>query len=130
MQYARTNDDLWFWFMAVRNHYKILPVDKNLPTPRRVEGTQDADGLSEINDHGSTGFKVDLQCLFEHYPEVDSALRRDYVLNDGTIKFGEMTFTAGNGICVWHPQEQNLILGNLIKLPEKSPFPQKPRSLP
>ena len=388
MQYARTNDDLWFWFMAVRNHYKILPVDKNLPTPRRVEGTQDADGLSEINDHGSTGFKVDLQCLFEHYPEVDSALRRDYVvvceykrcsalsreqrnqsyyaalppehyeanlimwyrrctkqwlnldrpvtyneklqwlklfdatplksrltdkyevrdwiaekigekylipslgvwnsfdeidfdklpkrfvlkathgsgwnvivpdksmlnmeeakqnfdlwmkknfaydpglelqylpipprivaeeylendnrelydykvfcfdgkadsivfvsgrattakyaffdmnwnklpyyckspieereipkppcleklielaetlskgfatvrvdfyiLNDGTIKFGEMTFTAGNGICVWHPQEQNLILGNLIKLPEKSPFPQKPRSL-
>lgn len=52
-----------------------------------------------------------------------------YILNDGTIKFGEMTFTAGNGTNVWHPQEQNLILGNLIKLPEKSPFPQKPRSL-
>ena len=130
MPYARTNDDLWFWFMAVRNHYKILPVDNNLPAPCAVEGTRDADGLSEINDHGSMGFNADLQCLLEHYPEVDSALRRDYVLNDGTIKFGEMTFSSGNGNHPWHPQEQNLILGNLIKLPEKSPFPQEPRSLP
>lgn len=48
-----------------------------------------------------------------------------YVLNDGSIKFGEMTFTSASGNCKWDPPEQNLIYGNLINLPEKSPIPEK-----
>ena len=45
-----------------------------------------------------------------------------YILNDGTIKFGEMTFTSYSGLCKWDPPEINLYLGNLIKLPSKNPF--------
>lgn len=40
-----------------------------------------------------------------------------YILNDGTIKFGEFTFTSFSGICDWRPKETNLMLGNLVVLP-------------
>lgn len=50
-----------------------------------------------------------------------------YILNDGTIKFGEMTFTTFSGICDWNPCEQNCIYGNLIKLPAKSSLPERLR---
>ncbi|MCD7872820.1 MAG: glycosyltransferase [Clostridiales bacterium] len=42
-----------------------------------------------------------------------------YHLNNNIIKFGEMTFTSANGACHWDPPEYNLILGNLMTLPEK-----------
>ena len=48
-----------------------------------------------------------------------------YILNDGSLKFGEMTFTTANGMCKWNPPEQNRIYGNLIKLPSKSPIPKR-----
>lgn len=48
-----------------------------------------------------------------------------YVLNDGSLKFGEMTFTSASGTCKWNPPEQNLIYGNLITLPPRSPIPRK-----
>lgn len=48
-----------------------------------------------------------------------------YVLNDGSIKFGELTFTPTSSTSEWDPPEQDRIYGELIKLPEKSPFPIK-----
>ncbi len=46
-----------------------------------------------------------------------------YVLNNGDIKFGEMTFTPSNGISKWSDENVNIRYGNLITLPEKSPLP-------
>jgi hypothetical protein len=37
-------------------------------------------------------------------------------LNDGTIKFGEMTFTSASGTCGWSPPEYDEILGRLIDI--------------
>lgn len=48
-----------------------------------------------------------------------------YILNDGSLKFGEMTFTSLSGTCRWDPPEQDYIYGDLIKLPPKSPIPEK-----
>ena len=48
-----------------------------------------------------------------------------YIMNDGQIKFGDMTFTSGSGTCVWNPPEQNRIYGEKIHLPEKGPIPQR-----
>lgn len=48
-----------------------------------------------------------------------------YVLNDGSLKFGEMTFSSASGTCAWNPPEQNRIYGDLIKLPPKSPIPER-----
>lgn len=50
-----------------------------------------------------------------------------YVLNDGTIKFGEMTFTPASGKNAWYPPEQDRIYGERIRLPEKKPIPQRER---
>jgi len=48
-----------------------------------------------------------------------------YILNDGDIKFGEMTFTPDSGQLDFYPSKQNLIFGQMIKLPKKSPIPKK-----
>lgn len=42
-----------------------------------------------------------------------------YRLNDGSLKFGEMTFTPGSGACKWNPPEYNKIIGDLIQLPDR-----------
>ena len=41
-----------------------------------------------------------------------------YRLDDGTIYFGEMTFTSASGACKWNKPEINRYLGSLIKLPK------------
>ena len=40
-----------------------------------------------------------------------------YRLDDGSLKFGEITFTSLSGICRWDPKEQDQRFGELIKLP-------------
>ncbi|MDQ5983567.1 MAG: hypothetical protein RUMPE_00591 [Eubacteriales bacterium SKADARSKE-1] len=42
-----------------------------------------------------------------------------YRLNDGTLKFGEITFTSASGSCKFDPPEYNKILGDLIELPKE-----------
>lgn len=52
--------------------------------------------------------------LAEGFPHV----RVDfYRLDDGTIYFGEMTFTSMSGICRWDPPETDQMMGDLLKLP-------------
>ena len=41
-----------------------------------------------------------------------------YRLVDGSLKFGEMTFTTGSGMSKWDPPEYDLLLGEMITLPE------------
>lgn len=41
-----------------------------------------------------------------------------YRLDDGSLKFGEMTFTPASGQCEWNPPEYDLILGQMIVLPK------------
>jgi len=58
--------------------------------------------------------------LAEGFPHV----RVDfYILNDGSIKFGEMTFSTMSGVCKWNPEKINKYFGDLIKLPPKKVFP-------
>jgi len=41
-----------------------------------------------------------------------------YRMDDGTIYFGEMTFTSASGIGKWNKEEANYYLGELFKLPK------------
>ncbi|MDO5546264.1 MAG: ATP-grasp fold amidoligase family protein [Eubacteriales bacterium] len=47
-----------------------------------------------------------------------------YVLNDGSIKFGELTFTSASGACTWSDAAVNRRFGEMITLPIKSPIPE------
>ncbi len=46
-----------------------------------------------------------------------------YILNNDTLKIGEITFTPTSGTAIWYPPEQDLIFGNMINLPSKKPIP-------
>jgi hypothetical protein len=39
-----------------------------------------------------------------------------YQLNDGTIKFGEMTFTPGSGIGKFCPEKYDILLGKKFEV--------------
>ncbi len=46
-----------------------------------------------------------------------------YMLNDGSLKFGEMTFTSANGSARWDPPGQDQVYGELLQLPQESDIP-------
>lgn len=64
---APTNDDIWFWLMAVMNGTKINVVNKNIPTPRTIYSAKNGPCLSTINDHGEKLFFKDLERVLDHY---------------------------------------------------------------
>ena len=43
-----------------------------------------------------------------------------YRLDDGTVYFGEMTFTSASGMCRWNEEKINQYFGRLIQLPSKA----------
>lgn len=59
-----------------------------------------------------------LRELAERLSEGWNYVRVDfYVLDNGDIKFGEMTFTPGSGQYTWNPPEADLFMGEKIVLP-------------
>lgn len=83
---ARTNDDIWFWFMAVKNNYRINVVENNMSKPKYVEGTQDGVCLCKINDKGEKLFEQDLKKMLEAYPEVKQKLLIDFACLAENVK--------------------------------------------
>lgn len=57
------------------------------------------------------------ETLSKGFPHVRVDL---YLLDGGTIKFGEMTFTTSSGVNRWDPPEADLWVGEMFNLPEKS----------
>jgi len=41
-----------------------------------------------------------------------------YRLDDGSLKFGEMTFTTASGQCMWNPPEYDFLIGRMTALPD------------
>ncbi len=98
----------------VKLHMAFFDRDWNLMPfvysyPRYTKEVPKPDNLSEMIDLAEK-----LAAGFEHV-RVDL-----YRMNNGNIKFGEMTFTSAAGFCNWNPPEWDLKLGNLFNLPEVS----------
>lgn len=83
--------------------YSFPLNDQDVPRPQRLKE------LIEVSEKLAQGFA---------HARVDF-----YILNDGTLKFGEITFTSATGTCKWNPPQQDQIYGDLIQLPSKSPIP-------
>lgn len=69
---------------------------KNIEQPQHL---QQLLHLAEILSEGFAHVRVDF-----------------YILDDGRIKFGELTFTSLSGACRWNPEKYNYELGQLIDL--------------
>lgn len=77
MELAPTNDDIWFWFMAVCNHVKVCVVDAHQPRPVAVVGAERTDKLTSINDQGEKKFWQQFHMLLNHYPCIEQTLRAE-----------------------------------------------------
>ncbi len=76
MQDASTNDDLWFWFMAIKNNVKIRVVKDGTPLLAYVHATQSGKCLYKINNLQGKLWE-DFRKLLIRYPEVDELLQID-----------------------------------------------------
>ena len=77
-------------------------LDLQNATELGIEKPHNLEKIIEIAERLSRGF---------------SHVRVDfYILNDGKIKFGEMTFTSNSGTCFWIPDVYDSILGNLFDI--------------
>jgi len=73
LELAPTNDDLWFWFMALRGHTRIQAAHPNIPTPKFIESTQGVT-LSSVNHGPGNLFEKDFEKLSTHFPDVPALL--------------------------------------------------------
>lgn len=80
MKICPTNDDIWFWMMAVLNGTKICVPDtgkQNLELVY-VPGTQEGPTLTSINDRGENLFWKDFNRMLSYYPELDDIFKKEY----------------------------------------------------
>lgn len=72
-----TNDDIWFWMMAVLNGTKIKVIKNNIPQPAEIDETIDGPCLTKINDHGEKLFYKDLHNVLEYYEGLEDKIKAD-----------------------------------------------------
>ena len=79
MTLAPTNDDLWFWLMAVLNGRRVNVVKDNIDRLEYLPDTQDV-GLNMINNLGDKLFFRDLDNILNAYPVLKEILRYEQFL--------------------------------------------------
>lgn len=67
MKLAPTNDDIWFWLMAVMNGTRIIQIKNNDDEPVEIAETLNGPCLCQINDNGENLFYIQLENVFNHY---------------------------------------------------------------
>ena len=86
--------------------WNLMPFHYSHPQhEEKIQKPKNLDKMIELSKKLSEGFP---------YVRVDF-----YVLNNGSIKFGELTFTSLSGVCRWNDEKYDRFLGDKIKLPEK-----------
>ena len=80
MNIAPTNDDIWFWAMAVLRGTRIHSIEGAMPIPKSVEGSQDNGSLTNINDHGEKRFWIDFNSVVKEYPLFEGRMKNDYLI--------------------------------------------------
>ncbi len=70
---APTNDDIWFWAMAVINGTKVNVVKNNNPYLHYIRNTQKV-GLYKCNDIGPRLFDIQLRNIEQAYPLFEERL--------------------------------------------------------
>lgn len=82
MKYAPTNDDVWFWFMAILNHYNVNVVSGNEPNPITVWAALKSSKLSDINDHGENLFWKQFENMMGQYEYVRNVIIEELRVHD------------------------------------------------
>lgn len=87
-------------------------VDLSYEYPRnkkQIQKPPQIDHMIELSERLSAGFQ---HCRVDFY-----------LLDNGEIRFGELTFSSASGSPLWDPPEADRMLGGLFTLPAASPTP-------
>ncbi len=76
LKLAPTNDDQWFWLMAVMNGVGVRVVKDKEIDLHYTDGSQEF-ALCLINDQGEKLFWKDFGRLMEHYPQLKKLLKKE-----------------------------------------------------
>lgn len=77
MELAPTNDDIWFWLMAVMNNKRMKVINNNISDPAELDETIDGPCLTHINDHGDNLFYKQLENVLNHYDGLEEKIKAD-----------------------------------------------------
>lgn len=77
MKICSTNDDIWFWLMAVLKGVKVNVPLQNISQIKYVENTQEGPTLSSNNDRGEGLFWIQFKNMLENYPDIDRLLKEE-----------------------------------------------------
>lgn len=77
MKLAPTNDDVWFWVMAILNNKRCNVVSNSCTALYYIKGSQDV-SLSSINDNGEKLFWKQFANIMEYYPEAKNKLLEEW----------------------------------------------------
>ena len=78
MKLAPTNDDQWFWFMAILKGTPVVVVENPIIHAKPVEGTL-SNGLWKVNDTTEGNFEKQFKALEENYPVATDRMKREYI---------------------------------------------------
>lgn len=77
MKLAPTNDDIWFWIMAVLNGSRCNVVNHSCTALYYIKGSQE-ESLTSINDNGEFLFKNQFGNVLNYYPEAKRILIEEW----------------------------------------------------
>ncbi len=81
-KYCKTNDDIWFWLIAVINGVLVVPVHNSCNLPiTTIPGAHKEGTLSDINDKGEKLFWKDFYNMISLCKELDHILKQEYADN-------------------------------------------------
>ena len=75
MKLAPTNDDVWFWFMAILNGYRIRVVNNRIMWNKTVRGTGNS-ALSNVNNDNVV--LEQMRNILKYYPEIERLMSEEY----------------------------------------------------
>lgn len=79
MNLAPTNDDIWFWAMAVLGGYRCNVVKRREKFLYPVKNSQhEGIALNHYNNHGSMPVYEQMQNIFNHYPQLIEILNNEW----------------------------------------------------
>ncbi|NLI55325.1 MAG: glycosyltransferase [Clostridiales bacterium] len=82
LQLAPTNDDIWFWLMAVLNETKINVVDDPLYRLSYIKDSQDGPCLWKVNNVNEKLFFKDFYSIINAFPELKETLNNEQIEMD------------------------------------------------
>ncbi len=77
MKLAPTNDDIWFWLMALLNGKRCNVVKHSCTALYFVKGSQEQ-ALNYINDKGEKLFWIQFRNILNYYPAIEQILREEW----------------------------------------------------